>query len=202
MPSLLKTGTLYRYRLRLIHEGGRGVGGPWASHVASVPPPRCIDAGRRGLVLCLPRVHNARPRSADTSLARTAATTTGFPARDDTQTPESEHQAFAQGEVVVDVEGDKATAAAGGEGREALDYDQKAQWTEAGRNSNVLRVKMLKKQTEEREVEQDEGMPCPGAVVESETPMVRYTLQGLEAKGCWRLLYHGTQTDVIVEVRT
>lgn len=55
MPTHLQTGKRYWYRLRLIHEGGKGVGGPWVSHRTCVAPPRCIEVGSRSLVLALPR---------------------------------------------------------------------------------------------------------------------------------------------------
>ena len=54
-PALLKTGRRYWYRLRIIHESGSSVGGPWVSHSTSVAPPACTDVDIRGLVLSFPR---------------------------------------------------------------------------------------------------------------------------------------------------
>lgn len=56
MPIGLQAGKRYWYRLRLIHEAGKGVGGPWVSHLTCVAPPRCVGVGSRSLVLALPRV--------------------------------------------------------------------------------------------------------------------------------------------------
>lgn len=55
MPNCLQAGRCYWYRLGLIHEGGKSVGGPWVSHSTCVTLPWCTDVGSRDLVLSLPR---------------------------------------------------------------------------------------------------------------------------------------------------
>ncbi|CAM9283649.1 unnamed protein product, partial [Hapterophycus canaliculatus] len=55
MPNGLKVAMRYWYRLRLGHEGGKSVGGPWVSHMTSITPPRCIHVECRALLLSLPR---------------------------------------------------------------------------------------------------------------------------------------------------
>lgn len=60
VPTSLETGRRYWYRLRLVHEGGKSIGGPWASHATSLDPPRCVDADARALVLSLPRAIDER----------------------------------------------------------------------------------------------------------------------------------------------
>lgn len=74
MPTRLQPGKRYWYRLRLIHEGGKGVGGPWVSYLTYVTPPRCVEVGSRGLVLALPRaIDEAVPPASMNGLSRGAA---------------------------------------------------------------------------------------------------------------------------------
>ncbi|CBJ31425.1 hypothetical protein Esi_0255_0016 [Ectocarpus siliculosus] len=63
MPTGLKTGMRYWYRLSLIHDGGKGVGGKWVSYSTSVAPPRCVGMTSRALVLSLPRALDDAARS-------------------------------------------------------------------------------------------------------------------------------------------
>ncbi|CAM9790995.1 unnamed protein product [Ectocarpus fasciculatus] len=63
MPTGLKAGMRYWYRLSLIHEGGKGVGGRWVSYSTSVAPPRCIGMTSRALVLSLPLALDDTARS-------------------------------------------------------------------------------------------------------------------------------------------
>lgn len=185
MPTHLQTGKRYWYRLRLIHEGGKSVGGPWVSHLTCVVPPRCVEVGSRSLVLALPRAIDevVSPKLIkDGEMARASGgrrcsrNHTG-----DEQQPTEQTSATA-GDNTEDLaanelirkEGSEKTVHMDGKGDEASEarHGDSGGW---------------------REQDSCEEEP--------ETPMLWYTLEGLTRMSGWSVLYRGSSPEVIVEAR-
>lgn len=183
VPSPLQGGTRYWYRLRLVHEGGRSVAGPWASHVASIDPPRCIEVGRHSLVLYLPRTIDDRVdrvggghKGIDGSRAPTRSTSR----RHERETP------LRQPFTTID----KTEHHAGkynGEDDGECGGDERKMGATSGATSQ--RYDLSTKGT--------------GGVLgsEGEVPVVWYTLEGLEIGSRWIEQYRGSSPEIIVEVR-
>lgn len=176
MPISLKTGKRYWYRLRLIHEGGKGVGGPWVSHFTCVAPPRCVDVGSRGLVLALPRAIDEVVSPALRNDGETGGAAGGH-ARSKKSSGDEQLQAEQNSATMggnagsTRKEGGGYAVHTGGEASEAGQVD--------GRGA--------------RGEETCEEEP--------KIPMVWYTLEGLTRTSGWAVLYRGPAPEVIVEVR-
>lgn len=54
VPVSLKAARRYWYRLRIVHERGSSVGGPWVSHITSSGALTCTDVDAGGLALSFP----------------------------------------------------------------------------------------------------------------------------------------------------
>lgn len=54
VPVSLKAARKYWYRLRIVHERGSSVGGPWVSHITSSGALTCTDVDAGGLALSFP----------------------------------------------------------------------------------------------------------------------------------------------------
>lgn len=172
IPPSLQPGCRYWYRLRLIHEGGKSIGGPWVSHATSLPTPRCVDAGARALVLSLPRTIDERHGAIDVEQGNS----------DD------------EGEKTLsDLQSRLAHSpsrpAREGGGRQLNDRDTKT-LVDIDERFSVRDGK--------EEEEEETGLQTRGR---SEPPVVWYTLEGLETESRWVVLYRGPDPDVIVKVR-
>lgn len=168
MPTGLQTAMRYWYRLRLGHEGGKSVGGPWTSHTTSIAPPRCIRVECRALLLSLPRAigdglwsgtgDDGREQERGTSYEeQTACTAQLLPANSDT-----DHLSSQQVDVPSRAK-DAAVVEGAGEGKE------------------------------------EQQLECEGG--HTATPMVWYTLEGLDKGMRWVVLYRGSASEVIVKVK-
>lgn len=172
MPTGLRAGRRYWYRLGFIHEGGVSVGGPWVSHLTSVAPPSCVDVGAEGLALSFPRaVHGTD--SADL--------------RNDTETgPISD--------------GIGRNAAVLGDGQERLDDGEsktKMRDEQISPGDSAEKDPLGPGEGDDgRNREQGGREEEP----EVETPLVWYTLQGLTLASGWVVLYRGPSPEVVVEV--
>lgn len=188
VPTSLKADTRYWYRLRLLHEGGRSVGGPWTSHLTSPTPPRCIDACSRALVLSL-------PRTIDESSTTTSRKRVGGGAYRRAEKCNSSISSIGGSKGVGIRKQELFTPARSsgclsGEGvgiieRPGIDVSN-------GEGEYSFREKKDKNEEEE---ENDMHSPEP------ETPVVWYTLEGLEAGSRWAELHRGCNSKVVVEVK-
>lgn len=185
MPTCLQTGRCYWYRLGLIHEGGKSVGGPWVSHLTCVAPPWCIDVGSRDLVLSFPRaIGNAAWSGlrSDNKKGNTASRQT------DASISSADKQLQRVQPSAMMVDNTECLAAGelemqtGGEKSSCMDGEEK----------------------ECSEAEQGEGEKGQGqdeCEEEVETPMVWYTLEGFTKRLGWNILYRGPAPEVKIEVR-
>lgn len=185
MPTHLQTGKRYWYRLRLVHEGGKGVGGPWISHLTCVAPPRCVQVGFRGLVLALPRaidegvsptprIDSARGGASDGRARSNSRSGDERSQTGQTSSTTGESKERPAAEELTRKEGDRKSEDRDGEGGEASQTGQSG--GEGARDQDSCEE-------------------------EPETPMVWYTLEGLARTSGWRVLYRGPAPQVIVEVR-
>lgn len=183
MPTRLQTGKRYWYRLRLIHEGGKSVGGPWVSHLTCVTPPRCVEVGSRGLVLALPRAIDkvVSPASRNDGEmgggagghARSKSSSGG----DQLQTEQYQYSPNV-GDNTEGLTAHELTRKEGGGDTVHTD----GQGSEAGQGDRG----------EARDQENCEEEP--------EIPMVWYTLEGLTKTTGWIVLYRGPAPEIIVVV--
>lgn len=172
MPTSLQTGRRYWYRLRLVHEGGKSIGGPWVSHVTSLDLPRCVDAGTRALVLSLPRRIDER-RGGEDAGQRTAA-------------PDGNSED----------EGLKALS----DLQSSLVHSPSCPAEEGGgrlRDGETGRLVGATSEQHSARGGQEAGLQRRG----TEPAVVWYTLEGLETDSRWVVLYRGPNPDIIVEVR-
>lgn len=176
MPTGLKTGKRYWYRLRLIHERGKSVGGSWVSHLTSVVPPRCVGVGSRGLVLALPRAIDEAfsPARSEGARSKSSSSEEQLQTEQNAATMVGDTELLAAHELTRKEEGGETVRHADGVGGAASDSGK----GDGGRARDA----------ENREEEPD-------------TPMVWYTLEGLSRSSGWIVLYRGPAPEVMVEVR-
>lgn len=183
VPTSLVAGNVYRYRLSLLHQRGRSVAGPWASYLSSVPPPRCVDAGARCVLISLPTVCSAAGSCVGSKRVRT---------------PEVEGAAkemLSTAGAIVDTcpeeSGEnQANDISGTDGMgETLSVTAPRSRTNSGELSG-----------EEETGARYQGGNSPWEAEETETPVVRYRLKGLNGSGRWSLIYQGSDPEVLVQV--
>lgn len=180
VPTSLQAGRRYWYRLGIIHEGGRSVGGPWVSRFTSLSPPSCVGVGACGLILSLPRLNDGH------ILESAKALQGGHP---DGQ-PRGISADAKMSNRVSDQFRESSTAA---DDTEIIAREQ----GQGGysREASMETIVGEKKQYAIRPVgEVDRG--CA-----REAPVVWYTLEGLKAGSQWLVLYRGPVPEVVVEVR-
>ncbi|CAM9827856.1 unnamed protein product [Scytosiphon promiscuus] len=177
MPTGLQKATRYWYRLRFGHEGGRSVGGPWVSHTTSIAPPRCTRVERRALLLSLPRaINDGVCLGRGVSSGKHGIASSFEPLRTNCAAPlsassvETGHFDSHQSEGRSELSGVAVKADGEGDDNDAA---------EAGEGNNERSPECQEEQTE--------------------TPMVWYTLQGLDRVARWVVLYRGPSSEVIVK---
>lgn len=193
MPTGLKTGMRYWYRLSLIHEGGKGVGGKWVSYSTSVAPPRCVGMTSRVLVLSLPRALDDAARSGSEGESQDRRISPDRQYHADNNNNNNEHLPTPRDEKRLGVSNDA-------EHLEAPEMDGQRLGTRS------LPTGSAGDKTEEYGDAEDVGVTTNqhpnGGEEKVEQPMVWYTLEGLlvEEKR-WVALYRGPSPEVVVEVR-
>ena len=173
VPTSLQSGRRYWYRLRLVYEGGKSIGGPWVSHATSLAPPRCIDVGARALVLSLPRAIGERHGGEDSGQQ-------AVPVPDGNSQDEGLKVSSNLKSSLVH------SPSCPTEEREGQLGDR-----ETGRIVGVTNQHPSVRDGQEA------GLQKRG----TEPPVVWYTLEGLETDSRWTVLYQGPNANVIVEVR-
>lgn len=171
VPTSLQTRRRYWYRLRLVHEGGKSVGGPWVSHATSLAPPRCVDASARALVLSLPRVIDEKPGGEDAG-QQAAPGSNG------------------EGEELKALS-DLQSSLAQSPSCPAEEGDGQLRDSETGRL-----VGFTNDQHSARDGQEEDGQKRG-----TTPPVVWYTLEGLEIDSRWVVLYRGPNANIIIEVR-
>ncbi|CAB1111661.1 unnamed protein product [Ectocarpus sp. CCAP 1310/34] len=193
MPTGLKTGMRYWYRLSLIHEGGKGVGGMWVSYSTSVIPPRCIGMTSRALVLSLPRALDDTARSGSEGESQDRRNSPDRQHHADHNNKSDEHLPTPRDENRLSVDNDA-------EHLEALEMDGQRLGT---RN---LPTGSAGDKTEKHGNAEDVGVTTNqhpnGGEEKIEQPMVWYTLEGFSVEEKrWVALYRGPSPEVVVEVQ-
>lgn len=206
MPIRLQTGRCYWYRLGLIHEGGRSVGGPWVSHSTCVAPPRCVDVGPRDLVLSFPRAignstaWSALPRISNDERRRKAARRqTG--AIDESSSNSADDKKFQQR--------GQTSATMGKDETECLTARRELETQTTGGGITGFRGTDVDGEAMEGRLEAEQVEGGKGREEKEqnkcgeqlETPMVLYTLEGLANGSVWNVLYRGPAPEVKIEVR-
>lgn len=216
VPTLLEIGNVYRYRLRIIHERGRGIAGPWATYVASVPPPRCGDAGVEELLLSLPRMTSDH-RCCASSMGYNVASNYGIentalktPAGTREKQDQHKHEQSpfsAQGEKSA---GDKQGVLAAAQGKECTNAGiseagnggfKNEEANKRGNRANGLRGSEARVLVDKTEITTAWGRGTSNEENGRETPMVWYTLEGSEDLDRWEMIYKGPASEIIVKVR-
>lgn len=192
MPTGLKAGMRYWYRLSLIHEGGKGVGGRWVSYSTSVAPPRCIGMTSKALVLSLPR-----------ALDDTARSVSKGESQDRRDSPDRQRHADhnnIHGHLSTPRKEKRLNADNTTKHVEALELDGQSV------GSRSLPPRSAGDESEEcsdaEDVDGKNNRHPNGGEEKIEQPMVWYTLEGfLTEEQLWVALYRGPSPEVVVEVR-
>ncbi len=186
MPTGLRAGKRYWYRLGLIHEGGLSVGGPWVSHLTSIGPPCCVDVGAEGLALSFPRAVDGT----DSAYLRNG-TENG---------PISDRCAYSESCDGSAQKGTGRNVVVVGDDEERLDDEESK--TRTGDERNAPRESAEKDPLGAGQGDGGRNRERGGCEEEpeAETPLVWYTLQGWTLAAGWVVLYRGPSPEVIVEV--
>ncbi|CAM9995358.1 unnamed protein product [Ectocarpus sp. 12 AP-2014] len=191
MPTGLKTGMRYWYRLSLIHEGGNGVGGMWVSYSTSVVPPRCIGMTSRALVLSLPRALDDAASSGSEGESQGRRISPDRQHHADHNNNNDEHLPTPRDENRLSVDNDAEHLEAPEMGRQRL-------------GTRTLPTGSAGDKTEKHGDSEDVGVTTNqhpnGGEEKIEQPMVWYTLEGfLVEEKRWVALYRGPSLEVVVE---